>query len=188
MKKLRILAVLLCMMLGLTLTSCVGAAAMVDETGVSVDILVAEGVPYYDLDNVLLYYYWNGRYWYRYWYHNTWYYRPYVRPMPGYRRPHFTGPQSGDVWRHGPRRIGPRHYMHRPNVHRPNPPRPKQPDRMSPQPRPDRGGINRTPSVRPSGGMNRGGGAPSVSRGGGGRPSGGFGGPRSGSGHAGGRR
>lgn len=173
MKKLRILAVSLCMMLGLTLTSCVGAAAMVDETGVSVDILVAEGVPYYDLDNVLLYYYWNRRYWYRYWYHNTWYYRPYVRPMPGYRRPHFTGPQSGDVWRHGPGRIGPRHDMRRPNVRRLNPRILRQPDRISPQPRQDRGGVGRTPGVRPSGGMNRRGGIPSVGRGGG-RPSGGF--------------
>lgn len=152
MKKLRILAVSLCMMLGLTLTSCVGAAAMVDESGVSVDILVTEGVPYYDLDNVLLYYYWNGRYWYRYWYHNTWYYRPYVRPMPGYRRPHFTGPQSGDIWRRGPGRISPRH-----DIHRRNPRIPMHPDRMSPRARQDRGGAVRTPNVRPSGGMNRGG-------------------------------
>lgn len=82
-------------MLGLTLTSCVSAAAMADDSGVSVDILVAEGVPYYDANNVFLYYLWNGRYWYRYWYHDSWYYRPYLRPLPPGARPHFHRPGPG---------------------------------------------------------------------------------------------
>lgn len=175
MKKLRILAVSLCMMLGLTLTSCVSAAAMADDSGVSVDILVAEGVPYYDANNVFLYYMWNGRYWYRYWYHDSWYYRPYLRPLPPGARPHFHRPGPGD------RRIkgGPVYRPHPNDVHRGH-----RPDGR--HMRPDRGSSTRVTGPRPAPGGH--GGDMHSGGHGGGRPSGGFHGGGGTRGHMGGRR
>lgn len=168
-----------------------------DGVGVSMGVVVRYGTPYY-FEGSILYYLYNGWYYYPYLTGNGYYLYRYSRPLPpprhGYRfeprpgdRPHITHRPYGSM------RSSTRHVERQPAVRGERPQtRPRgfgnQP-RTNPQPQ-QRGNVSRpaTPQVRNNGGGNisrpapqvRGGGSAPSSRGGapssGGR--GGFGGRR----------
>ena len=104
MKTLRLILVTL--ILGLSLTSCTITAypttqddiyteVSVDEVniaGTDMNVVIRYGTPYY-YSGSLLYYLYNGIYYYPYYYDNYWYFRAYRRPFPyinyrPYFRPH----------------------------------------------------------------------------------------------------
>ena len=131
MKKL-IFALLLALV---TFTSCISYAYAQDEVYVDNDeaqitVVVRYGTPYY-LDGMLLYYLYDGWYYYPYYHNNFWYYYRYQRPLPydvirhGFIPPHGHRPfYHGNVRpRFHERGFGSKHRYDnaRPNVrNRPN--------------------------------------------------------------------
>ena len=182
MKTLRLILVTL--ILGLSLTSCTIAAypttqddiyteVSVDEVniaGTDMNVVIRYGTPYY-YSGSLLYYLYNGIYYYPYYYDNYWYFRAYRRPFPyinyrPYFRPHrydyrfHSGYVGHRSWH---RNNTPHGNYNRPNRHHPRPdarPSIRRPD-IRPNGRPSnpvRGGstINR-PSQSTRQGSSRGG-------------------------------
>ena len=164
-----------------------------DGVGVSMGVVVRYGTPYY-FEGSILYYLYNGWYYYPYLTGNGYYFYRYSRPLPpprhGYRfeprpgdRPHITHRPYGSM------RSSTRHVERRPAVRNERPRSEQRGFGNQPRtnPQPQRGNVGRpTPQVRNNGGsvsrpapQVRGGSAPSTRGGatsGGGR--GGFGGRR----------
>lgn len=106
----------------ITFTSCMSYAyAQSDEIYASeeennITVVIKYGTPYY-LDGTLLYYLYDGWYYYPYYYNNYWYYYRYVRPLPydairhGFRppyghRPYYHGNVRPRFHDRGNRRFG----------------------------------------------------------------------------------
>ena len=111
-----------------SLNSCVTSAYAEDViiTGDDISVVVRMGTPYY-FEGALLYYLYNGRYYYPHYNNGRWYYYRYSRPLPPPRHGgHFT----------------PNHRPHpSTSIHR-NRPMERRPDVMSPQRR------NSSPQMR----------------------------------------
>ena len=179
-------------LMSLSLTSCVAAYGAVDSTTGDVDyeIVITNGQPYY-YNGAIVYYLYNGWYYYPYWYDNRPYLRPYHRPFAyGHRLPPMR-PRHGDIGRghhhhpgtgaHHPRPHRPGgvgwHRPHNPGVgsggHRPHNPgvggsRPHSPRVGGTRPHtPSRSGVSPRPSSPRMGGSPRVG-RPSSTRSGGG--------------------
>lgn len=151
----------------------VEAEADVVRSNVDFNIVIQYGTPYYYEGN-LLYYLYDGLYYYPFYYNNYWYVRAYRHPFAHlHHRPYFR-PHRYDYRFRPDRHPGFGHNghingrPHHPGVrpgnrpgNRPNGgmnPRPnKRPDNMSPRPRPDRG-MRHTPSIGRPSTPNRGGG------------------------------
>ena len=122
------------------------------RTNVDFNVIIRYGHPYY-YEGSLLYYVYNGLYYYPFYYNNYWYVRAYRRPFNHlYYRPYFR-PHRYDY------KFAPGHHrgFDRPNITpRPNRPgmRPSQPSRPSVKPMPDRPGMRPSqpsrPTVRPT--------------------------------------
>ena len=183
-----------------SLTSCITEAYA--ETGFyddDIEIVIRYGTPYY-YDNTLVYYYYDGYYFYPYTYNNTWRFHRYARPLPPPR--HHTHPytarpprfphgnhhhghignqprgHNGHVTPHNPPRGNNGNgHISRPNTyprHNGNMSRPSQPRIMNGNSSPFRGGSQMSRPMTPSRQS-----TPSMGRSmGSSRPSGHFGGGR----------
>jgi hypothetical protein len=120
----------------ITFTSCISYAnaqsdeVYVDDNGNQITVVVRYGTPYY-LDGTLLYYLYDGWYYYPYYHNNYWYYYRYSRPLPYSMIRHgFVPPHSHKPYYHG--NVRPRFHergfgsKHRPNVGKPNGPIPNK--------------------------------------------------------------
>ena len=113
------------------------------RSNVGFDVIIRYGTPYYYRGNIL-YYSYNGLYYYPYWYNDYWYIKVYSKPIN-----HFRFRPNPYDYRFRPgiyRGYGRPHY--RPNNHRPNNGHMNRP----PYNRPHNGHMNRPPYNRPNGG------------------------------------
>ena len=122
----KIIIIILGLVMCISLTSCVTTAYAQTDDDVDVNVVVTYGTPCYDINGLLLYYFYRDLYYYPYYYSNRWYFRHYARPLPrgSYR------PVPRDFHRHRPHVTPHRPHMggnrgfgnHRPNMgsHKPN--------------------------------------------------------------------
>ena len=81
----KIIGFLAALVMLFTLSSCVTTAqAHVDDVydDVDINLVVTYGVPYYDVDGLLMYYIYRNMYYYPYFYYNRYYLHRYYRPLP----------------------------------------------------------------------------------------------------------
>ena len=102
----------------MTFSSCaVPAEAQIATTSSpSVEVIISSGIPYY-IDNAIVYWYYQGSYWYPYYSNGHRYLRPYVRPMRHHHvaRPHHHNPNIGPHHPHHPRPSMSSRPSHRPS-------------------------------------------------------------------------
>lgn len=120
---------------------------------VTFDILIRYGVPYYYNGNIL-YYLYDGIYYYPYWYNDYWYVKAFIRPINPLRHNYHFRPSYRD-YRFAPgvyRGYGvPPRRPHNGHMNRPPQRYPNHNDvNRPPQHRPNNGHMNRPPQARPN--------------------------------------
>ena len=132
----KIISFLIGLTLCLLLNSCMTAQAQVDDAydvtyghEVNFTLVISNGIPYYNADGLLLYYLYDGWYYYPYYYNSMYYFHRYRKPLLHYQYHRYYKPLPRDFHKHG-------------NI-RPN----GRFDRRPFNQHPNNGGFNRTPNV-----------------------------------------
>lgn len=109
-------------------------AISTEVSNTDVSLIVRFGTPYY-YNNRILYYLYNGIYYYPFYYDNYWYFRPYRYPIRNHRYIRYFRPQTYDMrfrhgrtWHHRPA-DRPRYHIDRGHNNRPRPNFGGRPDR-----------------------------------------------------------
>lgn len=105
----KIISFLMGLALCMSLSSCMTAQAQVDDTyaaaygydEVNFTLVISNGIPYYNTDGLLLYYSYNGWYYYPYYYNNAYYFHRYRNPLLPYYYRRYYKPLPRNFHRHG---------------------------------------------------------------------------------------
>lgn len=120
------------------------------RSNIGFDIIIRYGTPYYYRGNIL-YYLYDGLYYYPYWYNDYWYIKVYSKPINHFRfrpNPYDYRFRPGVYRGYGRPHYRPNYHMNRPHSPRPHNGHMNRP----PQHRPHNGNVNRPPHNRPNSG------------------------------------